>query len=549
MLLSVGAIISPGVVAIKTLILIVLIAIGLRVVGLTFDSLWLDEGYQTVVESYGNDLPDLTNSKAAEFLFNPGIPAGLHQVLSNFRNVDPLCPPLFAVLMNRWLTIFGGSDLAIRSFAAVISVLSVVVLYFLGCALFGRRVAAFAALMQAMSPFDIAYAQEARMYALVVLLATVSCGSFVLMLCSRQSVKTAFLAIAYILSTWALVNTHYTGLFIWAFQLSIGFLLTFVRKDWLSLAWLAASNLAIAIICLPWYPLFCEAAAIRTASFYVARSSSMWWPIWALIIKIPSNWVYFLAGKHVMSWASPIYPVAVAILFLGFKSLCSQFDKLIRELLAHSEAQRQTNDSATLDIEMAVRDRVDRAFLLLCWCLLPALFVWLVDTIESHRVIEIPRYVIGTEPAIMLIAGMGIASALKKGKFGWALVVGYAIFALANTTYAHIVLQREDWRGTAALVSKVCKPEEPLFVSQYYDIVCLDRYLNRPVRQIGVSSSIGKENLIQLLNNNACASGTLWVLTAQEGDGVFAMIPDSYQVIDQYDLHHALHLRHYLRMR
>jgi 4-amino-4-deoxy-L-arabinose transferase-like glycosyltransferase len=309
---------SAEVVAIKPLFLIVLLTIGLRFTGLTFDSLWLDEGYQTVVESYGNELPNLTDSRAEPFLFKPGKPASLPDVLKNFRKVDPLCPPLFALTMNRWLTAFGGSDFSLRALSAIISSIAVLVVFGLGNLLLGPRAAYFAALIQAISPFDIAYAQEARMYTLVIAAAALSAGSFILLSSRRQNCKTLTYAAIYIVSTWAVVNTHYTGLFLWAFEIVAGLALALLRKDWLLLSWLAVANLIVGALCLPWYPLFQQAASIRTESFYVARSPSWWWPFWGALVRIPLNWIIFLAGKRVAIVAAPIYFFASVILAPGF---------------------------------------------------------------------------------------------------------------------------------------------------------------------------------------------------------------------------------------
>lgn len=103
----------------KAFFFVLILASGLRFTALTFDSLWLDENYQTVVESYGNNLPDLLNPEGKAFIYKSDNPASVHNVLTRFRKVDPLCPPLFAVCMNRWITAFGGSDFALRGFAVL----------------------------------------------------------------------------------------------------------------------------------------------------------------------------------------------------------------------------------------------------------------------------------------------------------------------------------------------------------------------------------------------------------------------------------------------
>src|SRR3974390_808274 len=98
-----------------------LMALVFRFTGLTFDSLWLDEGYQTVVGAYGQPLPDFLRLPAQAFIYRPGPPAGPSQMLSNFRRVDPLPPPLYQLILNRWIALFGGSDMAVRSLSAIVS--------------------------------------------------------------------------------------------------------------------------------------------------------------------------------------------------------------------------------------------------------------------------------------------------------------------------------------------------------------------------------------------------------------------------------------------
>jgi uncharacterized membrane protein len=499
----------------RSLLLVVLIAIGLRFVALDFDGLWLDEGYQTIVESYGIPLIDLTNLDGKPILIKPKKPGSPAEVLANFRKVDPLCPPLFALLMNRWINTFGGSDFAIRSLAATLSILSVLAIYLVGCNLFHRHVALCAALLQAISPFDISYAQEARMYTMLVLLSTLSGGVAAILYLRPQRAKTVLFAGIYIVATWALVNTHYTGLFIWCFEIVAGIMIAFLRRDWLLFAWCLVANILIATLCLPWFALFQQAAAIRTESFYIKRTASFIWPFWAVFVRIPLNWISFLTGKRVMLFSAPIYLSALVILSAGLKKLWRSHTQSYLPLF------------------------------LTAWCLLPALAVCLLDIAELHRVIEIPRYLIGTAPAVYLIAGLGLSQLLQSGKPGYFLLIFHSIFAIANTVYSHIVHQREDWPAAANVLSKRCAANEVVFVSQYYDIICLDRYLSEPMRQIGVSPQIGQDQMNKLIAERIGTPKRFWVMTAQEGDAVFRLIPKQYTISERYDFPHALHLRHY----
>ena len=521
----------------KAFFLLLLLSAGLRFTALTFDSLWLDESYQTVVESYGNPLPDLLNSSGKSFIYKPGNPASIKMVLQNFRKVDPLCPPLFAILINRWLTIFGGSDFALRGFSVLCSLLSITVTYCFGSAFFGKRAGLYAALIQAISPFDIAYAQEARMYSLCTLLATISGGSLLYLCRNKKSLHMKLFAALYAISTWALINSHYTQLFFWAFAILLSLTVAIMRKDWRLAAHVSIANLCIVLLSIPWLPLFLQAASIHTASFYIAREPSFFWPIWALLVRIPFNWLVFLSGKKVMLWAVPVY-LSSAILIAQVYPCLREYIRQIREKTKDKDSLKDPTVNLTI-------------FLIFLWATIPALMIWTLDVIETHRIIEISRYIICTAPAIFLLAGYGL-SVFSPKRYVLPFAIAHTSFCLANNAYLHIVPQKEPWREVAQVIETVTKQDDLLFVSNYYNIACLDRYLHNPLRQIGVSAATGALTIEQTLNTNGNSSSSIspgfWVLSAQEGDSIFNTIPKSFRVTDQYDFPHALHLRKYQKL-
>jgi len=80
-------------------------------------------------------------------------------------------PPLFYWLLHLWTSVFGDGDVAARSLSGVVSVATLPVAWFAGRRLGGPRAAWAATLVLASSPFAVRYATEARMYALLSLLA------------------------------------------------------------------------------------------------------------------------------------------------------------------------------------------------------------------------------------------------------------------------------------------------------------------------------------------------------------------------------------------
>lgn len=520
----------------KEFLLVLLLAAGLRFTAINFDSFWLDEGYQTVVEAYGNNLPDFLKDPGTNFIFKPEKPASTTKVLTNFRKVDPLCPPLFALLVNRWLTIFGGTDFSLRAFPVICSILSIVAIYYLGSLLVGKKAALYASLLQSISPFDIGYAQEARMYSLCTLLAAIS-GASLLYLCLKQrTIKDVYFGAVYVISTWALINSHYTQLFFWIFTVLLGYTIAFWRKDKKLLYIISTATACVLVISIPWISLFLQATQVHTASFYVSREPSWWWFLWALFIRIPFNWLTFLIGKKVFFFAFPLYITSALIIGPAIIPVIKEAKNIYSKRNQHIQAFLLLLDSPIA--------------LLLLWALVPSLMIWILDIIECHRVIEVSRYLIGSMPAVFLLGGCGLEFLSKQNnkKYFYSLTLAHALFCFTNNAYMHLVPQKENWRELARIVEKNCDSTDILFVSPYYNIVCLDRYLDKPMRQIGlanIADATGINSIIEREKTSKSTQIKFWVLAAQQGDTIFGVIPSKYQLIKQYDFPHALHLRQY----
>jgi uncharacterized membrane protein len=80
---------------------------------------------------------------------------------------DPHLPPLYLMLLRVWAMVFGDSVASVRSLSAVVSVFALGALYWLAIELTGARLTAWIAVaLLSVSPFQVAYAQEARVYSL-----------------------------------------------------------------------------------------------------------------------------------------------------------------------------------------------------------------------------------------------------------------------------------------------------------------------------------------------------------------------------------------------
>ncbi|MBI5878258.1 MAG: glycosyltransferase family 39 protein [Chloroflexi bacterium] len=130
-----------------TLILIALLALaaGLRFYRIDAQSLWSDEG-SSVAQSL-RDIPAIAGNAARD----------IH-------------PPLYYIALHFWVLPFGTSEAAVRGLSALLGVALVALCYALGRRLYGEPAAFVAAFLAAVNPFQVYYAQEARMYMLMAVL-------------------------------------------------------------------------------------------------------------------------------------------------------------------------------------------------------------------------------------------------------------------------------------------------------------------------------------------------------------------------------------------
>lgn len=125
----------------QQLLLIFVVAFLLRVPTLGNKSLWLDEAFGA------------HHAQRAE-LATPILVEGTH-------------PPLYYTFLHHWIPLAGNWEVALRLPSAASSLAGIGLLYLLARMLFDRRVALVAAALLAVSPLDVWYAQEARMYIFV----------------------------------------------------------------------------------------------------------------------------------------------------------------------------------------------------------------------------------------------------------------------------------------------------------------------------------------------------------------------------------------------
>ncbi|MGZ4883597.1 MAG: glycosyltransferase family 39 protein, partial [Halobacteriota archaeon] len=113
-------------------------------------------------------------------------------------------PPLYYVVLHFWTAYLGTSELTLKLLSIIFGVAAIPVLYLVGRELFDTRAGLLAAFLLAVSSFNIRYAQEVRMYSLLVFLGVLSMYFFIRLTRHRTPVT----LVGYVIATTLTLYTH-----------------------------------------------------------------------------------------------------------------------------------------------------------------------------------------------------------------------------------------------------------------------------------------------------------------------------------------------------
>lgn len=151
-------------------------------------------------------------------------------------------PPLYYILAWVWSKYFGVSEVGLRSLSALCGAITIPVAFLIGKELAGRRAGLLTMALVALNPMMIWYSQEARAYALMILLCAVSLLFF---LRFRRSGSPVDIALWWASSALAITSHYFAALPI---AIEAGWLLVgHIRRPavWAAVAGVAATGLAL----------------------------------------------------------------------------------------------------------------------------------------------------------------------------------------------------------------------------------------------------------------------------------------------------------------
>jgi len=356
----------------KGLLPILLLGTVLRLISIN-QSLWLDEA--TTALAAKMSLADI---------FTKFLPGDFH-------------PPLYYLLMKGWGSLFGLSEISLRTPSVIFGILTIYLIYLIAKKIFGTKTARIASILAATSGLLIYYSQEARMYSLAAFLVTLL---FYLFLEKKWMLFSIFLPI--------LAMTDYVSLLIIPVFWLLGY------KDWRKLT---LAHIPLFIILIAWLPTF-----LSQLSGGFSVQGSAWWNLLGTISlkNIALIPVKFIFGR--ISFDNKI--------LYGAVSLASAFLYVF-----------------LLTLRRPLKDFSSKV--VWAWLVVPILLAILIS-------IKIPilyyfRFLFCL-PAFYILAAGGLTS--LKGKTFW---IFSSIVILINIASSSLYLfspkfQRENWRAVAEAV-------------------------------------------------------------------------------------------------
>ncbi len=401
------------------------------------------------------------------------------------RTAFDIHPPFYYWLLKIWTSLFGLSEFSARSLSAVLGVLLVPVVYQIGSRFFSRRAGLLSALFAALSPFQIYYAQEARMYMLLALL-----GATLIWLSAemwrREHWSGGWLAAYIVVATLGL----YT-------QYAFPVMLAVVNATSLSILWRQKSRLQRWIL-LQFVPILLYAP---------------WLPV---AYRQLTDWDKSLLAQ---SGAAEIAKTLLQYLALGVSGaavnplwLWTFVIAILLALFAWWRAKNKTH--------------------LLLW-------LWLLFPLGLTAYLFRPAYLkflLVASPAFSLLLGVGVSHFTPTHKKRLNIFLSLSLTALIalasllslHATYFDTAFQRDNYRGIAATIKALATPDDAVILyapgqqevfGYYYDDEQSAKVYPLP-RQRPINADATLAELESIAAEHRTLYGVFWATEEADPDGI-----------------------------
>ncbi len=284
--------------------------------------------------------------------------------------------PLYSPLMRVWITLTGESVFAMRYFSLLWGVMSVALLYVLVKRLLDERSSAWSALLLALSPYMVYYAQEIKMYTWVP--ALVLLALYALDYACVRPGRGVWATV--LIATSLAFYSHLLAALLIPVEILWFWLHPRRRKD----AWFGGA-ITLALLTLPYLPM------LRWIAPLLLAERETGYPSYSLRQMTATLFGGWTLGVTQSLSGGPL-PLYIA-LFLGLMALLGM-------------------------VALSFRKRFTVLTRLWLWMLVPLLLLWLISL---RGPIFTDRYLIWTAPAFYVLAGTGLATI--HGFRRWSIVI------------------------------------------------------------------------------------------------------------------------------
>ena len=381
-----------------------LLAFALRLTGLNWRPLWLDEGYSAWFSS-----------------------RGWRELWTVVPTYEPH-PPFYYSLLKLWRDVFGGSAVALRSFSVLCGVLTVPIVIAAAAeqerlAPSGRRQlrVGVVALLVACSPMLVTLGQEARPYPLLTLAYAIAILGLLRLFREFDSGPGRW-------SSWALVAGG-TELALWSHGLGVVYAMCMAGA--LAPAWLKRAD---------------RAGLLRGVACVVAVGI-LYVPCLAMMMSRAGDW-----GSGWLSWRPDMLLQLLGLYAVPWEAMTAASAVVAIAMLLLVKRALQ------IALERSGRS-ADRALLILWWG--PPLIAAAVSALAMP--IFLPRTLVATLiPAYLAYAGAIARTESRTERFGLTAALGIIL----PVTALQVALRppTEDWKSVAAYLDRNVRPGDQLWL-------------------------------------------------------------------------------------
>jgi uncharacterized membrane protein len=340
-----------------------LLAFGLRVARLDFHPIWFDEdlAYQRATATLAVSLASMAGS------------------------------PLYYILLRGWVKLAGASLYTMRFFSALWGTLTIPLIYHITRRLRDKPAALATAVVTVFAPFYIYYSQEARTYALTLVLMLISMYAFLRWLDAHKTWALAVCSLANLICLY----THFVAALVVAAQ---GLMLLFARPlRWKDMVTFSAAHAAVGLAFLPWLW-----RVWRVLPRVVAPPDSKALDAWSVLAR---TWTEFSVGRTLAPPLS-LY-LAIVPLFLALAGLLSLFD------MGEPRAGRLSHKRTSVGQDGSLTHKRFAQMVWLVWLIVPVVGSLLVPRASVRFS---PKYLIAVTPIYYTLIVLGLAALRQESR-------------------------------------------------------------------------------------------------------------------------------------